>query len=176
MPGIIDTHSHMAIAGGVNEFSDSIVAEVRVQDVVSGDDPTIFRALAGGTTTARLLHGSANTIGGQDVVIKLRYGQSGRDLIVRGSPRGIKFALGENVKRSRGRFPNSRMGVEATIERAFAESRAYAADWKAYDSARAQGGSGHRLPSAARRDLRLRSTRRHPRRLGRYSLPLLPER
>ena len=71
MPGIIDTHSHIAIQGGVNETSLSIVPEVRVKDVVTGDDIAIYRAFAGGTTTARLLHGSANTIGGQDAVIKL---------------------------------------------------------------------------------------------------------
>ena len=82
MPGIIDTHSHMAIQGGVNEFSSSIVPEVRVKDVVTGDDPALYRALAGGTTTARILHGSANTIGGQDAVIKLRHGRPGRELIV----------------------------------------------------------------------------------------------
>ena len=99
MPGIIDTHSHIAIQGGVNEFSLSVVPEVRVKDVVTGDDVSIYRALAGGTTTARLLHGSANTIGGQDAVIKLRYGKPGRDLIIRDAPQGVKFALGENVTR-----------------------------------------------------------------------------
>ena len=88
MPGIIDAHSHMAIQGGVNEGSLSIVPEVRVKDVVTGDDPAIYRALAGGTTTARLLHGSANAIGGQDAVIKLRHGQAGRDLIVKDRPPG----------------------------------------------------------------------------------------
>ena len=77
MPGIIDTHSHIAIQGGVNECSLSIVPEVRVKDVVTGDDLAIYRALAGGTTTARLLHGSANTIGGQDAVIKLTLRQAG---------------------------------------------------------------------------------------------------
>ena len=88
IPGIIDTHSHMAISGGVNEMSLSVVPEVRVKDVVTGDDETIFRAAAGGTTSARLLHGSANTIGGQDAVIKLKYGQAGRDLILRDGPQG----------------------------------------------------------------------------------------
>ena len=153
MPGIIDTHSHMAIQGGVNEMTLSIVPEVRVADVVDGDDPTIYRALAGGTTSARLLHGSANTIGGQDVVIKLKYGLPARDLIIRDDkrPQGVKFALGENVTRSRNRFPNTRMGVEATIERAFLEGRAYAADKKAHDEAVAKGEA---VPPF-RRDLRL---------------------
>ena len=128
MPGIIDTHSHIAVQGGVNEGSLSVVPEVRVKDVVTGDDVAIYRALAGGTTTARLLHGSANTIGGQDAVVKLRYGKPGRDLIIRDAPQGVKFALGENVTRSAGRFPNTRMGVEAVIERAFEEARAYRAD------------------------------------------------
>ena len=76
MPGIIDTHSHIAVQGGVNEGTLSVVPEVRVKDVVTGDDVAIHRAIAGGTTTARLLHGSANTIGGQHAVVKLRYGQA----------------------------------------------------------------------------------------------------
>ncbi len=121
MPGIIDTHSHIAVQGGVNEGSLSVVPEVRVKDVVTGDDVAIYRALAGGTTTARLLHGSANTIGGQDAVAKLQYGQPGRDLIVRYGPQGVKFALGENVTRSPRRFPNTRMGVESVIEKCFEE-------------------------------------------------------
>jgi len=151
MPGIIDTHSHQAIQGGVNEMSLSIVPEVRVKDVVTGDDPGIYRALAGGTTTARLLHGSANTIGGQDAVIKHKPGQPGRDLIVQGGPQGVKFALGENVTRRTGRFPNTRMGVEATIERAFQEGRAYREMMKAYEADKAKGQAG----PPPRRDLRL---------------------
>ncbi len=158
MPGIIDTHSHMAISGGVNEMSLSIVPEVRVRDVVDGDDPTIFRALAGGTTTARLLHGSADAIGGQDVIIKLKHGQAGRDLILRdGSrPQGVKFALGENVTRRRDRFPNTRMGVEATIERAFLEGRAYAEARQEHEEAVARG---EKVPPL-RRDLRLEALAR----------------
>jgi len=153
MPGIIDTHSHIAIQGGVNEFSLSIVPEARVKDVVTGDDVSIYRALAGGTTTARLLHGSANTIGGQDAVVKLRYGKPGRELVIRDAPQGVKFALGENVTRSRGRFPNSRMGVESVIERAFEEGKAYSAERKSYEQARKQDKDKAGPPP--RRDLRL---------------------
>ena len=155
MPGMIDTHSHMAIAGGVNENTLSIVPEVRVNDVVDGDDPTIYRALAGGTTTARLLHGSANTIGGQDVVIKLRPGQAGRDLILkdRDRPQGVKFALGENVTRKVGRFPNTRMGVEATIERAFQEGAAYSKTWSDWKAANAKDPA--KAGPQPRHDLRL---------------------
>ncbi len=151
MPGIIDTHSHQAVQGGVNEMSLSIVPEVRVKDVVTGDDPGIYRALAGGTTTARLLHGSANTIGGQDAVIKHKPGQAGRDLILKDNPQGVKFALGENVTRRTGRFPNTRMGVEATIERAFEEGRAYRNMWKAHEADKSRGQAG----PPPRRDLRL---------------------
>ncbi len=132
MPGIIDTHSHIAIQGGVNEGTLSVVPEVRVKDVVTGDDVAIYRAIAGGTTTARLLHGSANTIGGQDAVAKLKYGRPGRDLIIRDGPQGVKFALGENVTRSPRRFPNTRMGVQSVIEKSFEEARAYRATWDAY--------------------------------------------
>lgn len=151
IPGIIDTHSHMAIEGGVNEMSLSVVPEVRVKDVVTGDDPNIYRALAGGTTAARLLHGSANTIGGQDAVVKLEPGQPGREMIIKTGPQGVKFALGENVTRSTGRFPNTRMGVEAVIERAFQEGRAYADAWKRHEAAKAKGSD----EPPPRRDLRL---------------------
>ncbi len=151
MPGIIDTHSHMAIAGGVNEGSLSIVPEVRVKDVVSGDDEGVYRALAGGTTAGRLLHGSANTIGGQDAVVKFKHGVPGREMLIKGNPQGVKFALGENVTRRQGRFPNTRMGVEAVIERAFDEARAYKAEWEGYGAAKAKGEA---IPSP-RRDLRL---------------------
>lgn len=125
MPGIIDSHSHMAISGGVNESSLSVTPEVRVRDVVNSRDVTIFRALAGGVTMARLLHGSANTIGGQDAVIKLKYGQPAAALVLEDAPAGVKFALGENVTRTRGRFPSSRLGVEAVLTRAFAEADDY---------------------------------------------------
>ena len=154
MPGIIDTHSHIAVQGGVNEGSLSIVPEVRVKDVVTGDDVAIYRALAGGTTTARLLHGSANTIGGQDAVIKLKYGKPGRDLIIHEGPQGVKFALGENVTRSRGRFPNTRMGVESVIERAFEEGRAYRAMWDEYRKAQ-KSKPPEKLGPPPRVDLRL---------------------
>lgn len=126
MPGIIDTHSHFAISGGVNEFSLSVVPEVRVRDVIDGEDVAIYRALAGGVTASRLLHGSANVIGGQDAVIKLKYGKPARELLLADAPRGVKFALGENVKRTDGRFPNTRLGVEAVLVRAFSEAKAYA--------------------------------------------------
>jgi imidazolonepropionase-like amidohydrolase len=151
MPGIIDTHSHMAIQGDVNEMSLSVVPEVRIKDVVTGDDPAIYRTLAGGTTTARLLHGSADTIGGQDGVIKLRIGRPGREMILRQAPQGVKFALGENVTRLQGRFPNTRMGVEAVIERAFQEGRAYRDTWAAYENGKAKGVESQ----PPRRDLRL---------------------
>ncbi len=132
MPGIIDTHSHFAIDGGVNEFSLSIVPEVRVRDVIDSDDVSTYRGAAGGVTTARLLHGSANCIGGQDAVIKLKYKARAADMLLADAPRGVKFALGENVKRTDGRFPNSRMGVEAVLIRAFTEAQAYRKMWYDY--------------------------------------------
>ncbi|MFM7593583.1 MAG: amidohydrolase family protein, partial [Isosphaeraceae bacterium] len=160
MPGMIDTHSHMAIQGGVNEATLSIVPEVRVADVIDGDDPAIYRALAGGTTAARLLHGSANTIGGQDAIIKLRPGHPGRDILLKDSkrPQGVKFALGENVTRRTNRFPTTRLGVEATIERAFQEGRAYSDARKAW--AEASKKDPATAGPAPRQDLRLEALAR----------------
>lgn len=152
MPGIIDTHSHFAVAGSVNEFSLSVVPEVRIRDVVDGDDVQIYRAAAGGVTTARLLHGSANCVGGQDAVIKMKYGRPARELILHEAPRGVKFALGENVKRTDGRFPNTRLGVEAVLIRALSEARDYQRLWDVYRTAVKAGGTA---PPEPRRDLRL---------------------
>ncbi len=155
-PGIVDCHSHMAIEGGVNEGTLAITAECRIGDVLEPDDVTVFRALAGGVTAANLLHGSANPIGGQNAVVRMRYKASPAEMLFPGAPPGIKFALGENPKRAGGRgegarFPGSRMGVEAAIRRAFVEAREYQAARKKYRDARAEGESA----PEPRRDLRL---------------------
>ena len=159
IPGLIDTHSHIMIGsstglGGVNEFTDSIVAEVRVKDVVNTADPAEYRALAGGVTTARLLHGSANVIGGQDAVVQLKHGAAAAEHLLANAPQGVKFALGENVKARPGRFPNTRLGVEATLQRAFVEALDYRRQWREFDQkCKAVGAEAAGLPP--RRDLRL---------------------
>ena len=127
--GIVDEHSHIAIARGVNEGSHAITSEVRMADVVNPDDVNIYRDLAGGVTAVQLLHGSANPIGGQSALIKLRWGHAADSLLIRNAPKRIKFALGENVKQSNwgpsSRFPQSRMGVEQLYYDAFWRARAY---------------------------------------------------
>lgn len=129
-PGIIDCHSHIAVEGGVNEGALSVTSMVRIADVIDPEDIDIYRDLAGGVTAANILHGSANSIGGQNQVIKMRWGGDEDALRFEGAPPGIKFALGENPKR-RGssptspRYPATRMGVEDTIRDAFHRARAY---------------------------------------------------
>ncbi len=157
MPGIIDCHSHIAVDGSVNEGSISVSSIVNIADVLNPDDVDIYRNLAGGVTVANVLHGSANAIGGQTIVIKLRWGQPASKLPFEGALPGIKFALGENPKRSnsRGRavrYPTTRMGVEETIRGAFAEARDYKAAWDLYNK-RTAAGEKNLVPP--RRDLRL---------------------
>ncbi len=160
MPGIIDAHSHTAVEESVNECSDSVTAEVRIADVLDPNDPDLYRQLAGGVTALNVLHGSCNTIGGQNAVIKIRYGAAPEKLIFEGAPRGIKFALGENVKRSNyrppgeSRFPGTRMGVEATLRDAFLAARAYRKEWADYEKAAKAAGPRDPKPVAPRRDLR----------------------
>jgi imidazolonepropionase-like amidohydrolase len=153
IPGIIDCHSHIAVDGGVNEGSVAVSSMVDIKDVINPEDIAIFRALAGGVTTANILHGSANPIGGQTLVLKMRWGKDARGLIFEGALPGIKFALGENPKRAgnpqggRGattveaRYPATRMGVEDTIRQAFNEAKAYKAEWDAYNAKVARGES-----------------------------------
>lgn len=130
--GIIDEHSHIGIARGVNEGTRSVTAEVRIGDVIAPDDVNLYRALAGGVTAVQQLHGSANTIGGQSSLIKLRWGRGADNLRIEGAPGTIKFALGENVKRSnwggRDRFPQTRMGVEQVYYDAFYRAKDYATE------------------------------------------------
>jgi imidazolonepropionase-like amidohydrolase len=137
-PGIIDEHSHIAL-NGVNEGTQAVTSEVRMSDVVNSDDINIYRQLAGGVTTSQLLHGSANPIGGQSAIIKLRWGKSPEELLVDNAHGFIKFALGENVKQSNrsnagDRFPQSRMGVEQVYVDAFQRAKEYEQDWKNYNN------------------------------------------
>lgn len=136
--GIIDEHSHIAITGGVNEASDAITSEVRVGDVINPDDISIYRALAGGVTAAQLLHGSANPIGGQAQMIKMRWGKDAEGLKFKAAPATIKFALGENVKQSNRaaytkRYPQTRSGVTALMDNAFTAAANYQQEQQDYE-------------------------------------------
>ncbi|HEV8131170.1 MAG TPA: amidohydrolase family protein [Acidobacteriota bacterium] len=147
MPGIIDCHSHIAVDGSVNEGSLSVTAMVGVADVINPNDIEIYRDLAGGVTTANVLHGSANAIGGKNAVIKLRWGKDADGLIFEGAKPGIKFALGENPKRSNfstlpaaeRRYPVTRMGVEDVIRDAFTRARDYIRQWDEYNTKKKSG-------------------------------------
>ncbi len=156
--GIIDEHSHIAISKGVNEGSDAITSEVRIGDVVNPNDINIYRALAGGTTMAQLLHGSANPVGGQAQVIKLRWGKTAEQMKEKRAPGSIKFALGENVKQSNWgdkftiRYPQSRMGVETIVRDAFLRAKDYQASWDKY---KRLSSSKKKLTAPPRRDYRL---------------------
>jgi len=132
-PGLIDAHSHTAILGAVNESSLPSTAMVRIRDVVNSETANLRRQLAGGVTLVNLFHGSANPIGGQSCIIKLRDGAGPEDLVFDAAPPGIKFALGENVKQSGWgdrfvtRFPQTRMGVRTLIANRFIAAREYLA-------------------------------------------------
>ncbi len=153
-PGLIDCHSHIAIDRGINEGTHSVTIEVRVGDVIDPTDIGLYRQLAGGLTTSNLLHGSANAMGGQNQVIKLRWGGTAEELKFAGAPPGVKFALGENVTRKSTttpstRYPISRMGVREIMLETFSRAREYERAWVEF-----RGGQATLPP---RRDLRLES-------------------
>ncbi len=154
-PGIIDEHSHMAL-NGTNEGTHAITSEVRMSDVLNPEDITIYRQLAGGVTCSHLLHGSANPIGGQSVLIKLRWGATPDELMVKNQVGFLKHALGENVKQSRmqtsTRFPLTRMGVEQSIRDAYIRAKEYQQKLEAYNNLSA---SEKAKTPAPRRDLQL---------------------
>ena len=125
---LINEHSHMA-ASSINEGGHNSSAEVTIEEVIDPEDINIYRNLAGGVTTIQILHGSANPIGGQSAIIKLKWGENANNLIFKNPPKFIKFALGENVKQSNwqsyNRFPQSRMGVEQLFIDYFNELEEY---------------------------------------------------
>ena len=141
-PGMIDCHSHTGIDGGVNEWTQNVTAEVRIADAIDPEDINWYRQLAGGLTAANQLHGSSNPIGGQNSVVKIRWGQNSSAFPLQGAIPGIKFALGENVVRGKTRYPGSRLGVEALIRDRFQSAREWRAAQLAYqalpDNVRAQ--------------------------------------
>lgn len=151
-PGIIDEHTHIALFS-INEIATNS-SMVRMQDVVNSEDVNIYRNLAGGVVAAQQLHGSANPIGGQSSIIKLRWGMAPDDLQIEDAPRFIKFALGENVKRSTNpasiRYPQTRMGVEQVYVSAFSQAQEYEQRWNAYN---ALSNSQRRDTVMPRRDL-----------------------
>jgi len=159
MPGIIDCHSH-SMLDTINEGTLAVTSMVGTRDVLNVTDVDLYRELAGGVTTLNLLHGSANPIGGLNTVVKIKYGRPAEEFIFPGAMPGIKFALGENVKRSSTpnqpgitrRYPNTRMGVEETIRDAFTRARDYKRAWDEY---RATSAKGEKYLIPPRRDLQL---------------------
>jgi imidazolonepropionase-like amidohydrolase len=146
-PGLIDPHIHSGVTGGVNETGGAIVPEVRIADVLTMDNIWAYRQLAGGLTTAHVLHGSANPIGGQNETVKMRWGALAEDQVFQGAPRTVKFALGENVKRREDRYPDTRMGTEQIIRDHFKAALDYRRAWEEWER------TGRGIPP--RRDLRM---------------------
>jgi imidazolonepropionase-like amidohydrolase len=150
-PGIIDEHSHIALES-TNEMGQAITSEVRSGDIIDPEDQTIYRQLAGGVTAAHILHGSANPIGGQSVIIKHRWGHSAEELKLDNQVGFLKHALGENVKRSINRYPNTRMGTEQIIRDAYQRAVEYNDQWKNWKIMTSADKAGKIPP---RRDLEL---------------------
>ena len=150
-PGIIDEHSHIAMDGS-NEMGQAITSEVRVGDIIDSEDQSIYRQLAGGVTMTHILHGSANPIGGQSILIKQRWGHNAEELKVENQVGFLKHALGENVKRLTSRYPNTRMGTEQIIRDAYQRAVDYNNQWKAWNTIKPADRAGKIPP---RRDLEL---------------------
>jgi imidazolonepropionase-like amidohydrolase len=162
IPGIIDSHTHIALAG-TNEGSEAITPEADVGAVINADDTAILTALSGGVTMAHTMHGSANPIGGPNVVLKMKWGKPSEDLVVTEALRTLKFALGENVKQSSRtilpggpppRYPQTRMGVNAIIRREFLRAQNYMAAWDRYNKLKASK-TPPKILLPPRKDLRL---------------------
>ncbi len=161
-PGIIDAHSHSSLQG-INEGSSSVTSQVCICDAFREDGLTLYRQLAGGVTAANVLHGSANTIGGQNFVIKMRFGLPVDSMRFDKAPPGIKFALGENVRQTNGgggngrppRYPRTRMGVEELLRDSFSRALAYRAEWQEFDKAKSAWKKGQPELIPPRRDVQL---------------------
>ena len=154
-PGIVDSHSHIALDDDVNEATSPITPQMMMKDAFDYQDKAIYRALAGGVTTSLLLHGSANMIGGQAIVIKHKYGLSRDELLFPNAPRSIKFASGENPKRvygSREQLPSTRMGNFAVQREALVQAQDYMREWDTYNE---KVKRGDKDATAPKRDLKM---------------------
>jgi imidazolonepropionase-like amidohydrolase len=160
IPGIIDSHSHIGLSG-TNESAEAISAEVKMRDVLNSEDTSIYTALTGGVTMTHTMHGSGNPIGGENIVIKTKWGKTSEEMLVPEAYRTLKFALGENPKQSNRqgqstslRYPQTRMGVNAIIRREFLKARNYMEQWDRYEKAkRSKKGSNTLIPP--RKDLKM---------------------
>jgi imidazolonepropionase-like amidohydrolase len=164
LPGILDDHSHMGVDRGINEGSRSVVPEVSIADVIRHDDPSFFTALAGGITTIHTMHGSANSIGGQNETIKLKWGRPWEELVIEEAPITLKLALGENVRRSSStdptRYPRSRSGVAEVMRESFQKAQNYLDARERYEDEKAAWDRANRRrrgpePLPPKRDLQL---------------------
>ncbi|HDZ25463.1 hypothetical protein LCGC14_1075560, partial [marine sediment metagenome] len=159
IPGIIDSHTHIALSG-TNENAEAITAEVKMRDVLNAEDRSIYTAISGGVTMVHTMHGSSNPIGGENIVIKTKWGKTSEEMIVHDAYRTLKFALGENPKRSNSptlgtpRYPQSRMGVNAIIRREFLKAKNYMEQWDRYLKAKNSKKPAKNL-IAPRKDLRM---------------------
>lgn len=160
IPGIIDSHSHIALSG-TNESGETISSEVKMEDVLNAEDTAIYTALTGGVTMTHTMHGSGNPIGGENIVIKTKWGKTSEEMVVHEAYRTLKFALGENPKQvnrerqaAAPRYPQSRMGVNAIIRREFLKAKNYMEQWERYEkSKRSQKGENALIPP--RKDLKM---------------------
>jgi len=154
MPGIIDSHSHLALDGDVNEATAPVTSEVNMEDAIDAHDYQIYQALAGGVTSAKLMHGSANVIGGLNTTVKLKYGTSMEEMKIPGVRQQLKMALGENPKRvygSKGQSPSTRPGTFAILRQNLMDAQDYQKKWDAYEEKKAAGEEA----DPPRRDLKL---------------------
>jgi imidazolonepropionase-like amidohydrolase len=153
MPGIIDSHSHIALTD-INEATDPVTPQIWMNEALEPFSDSIRKTLAGGVTTVKTMHGSANVIGGVNVTVKLKYGASVEEMTVSGVRPQLKMALGENPKRlygSRGRIPSTRMGNAYVMRKAFIEAREYMRKWEEYEKKKAEGEDG----SPPKKDLKM---------------------
>jgi len=154
MPGIIDAHSHLALNGDINEATSPVTPQVRMIDAISPDDFGIYCALAGGVTAAKLMHGSANVIGGVNATVKFKYDRPLSEMLIPGVRQQIKMALGENPKRvygGRNRMPSTRLGIFALLRQKLIDAQQYEGKWENYRNRVAEGES----PVEPKRDLEL---------------------
>jgi len=144
MPGIIDTHMHIAMLDtDLNEMTDPVTPQIWMKDAVNPGSDAIAKSLAFGITTIKTMHGSANVIGGVNVTMKLKTGSSLEEMIIPGVRQQLKLALGENPKRvygqEKGRMPMTRMGNAFLMRKAFLEARDYKTKWDEYEKNKASG-------------------------------------
>ena len=131
MPGIVESHSHIAAEGGYNDMVVPTNPELRIMDNIDPESRSIQEAVADGVTTVHTIPGSGTNLAGFGVLYKLR-GETVNEMLIR--PLGsMKISQAYNPERWGGDLGLTRMGMSWMLRDILEKGKEYNRSWEAYE-------------------------------------------